>query len=341
MLRVEELSVEDKRWDEVVKKSVGFDFYHTAGYHKLDNLYVSKLYCCFEGDNFIALPIVVREIKDVGYRDITSVYGYAGPIFSMDYHEISENLKSFFISSFKTFCEKEKIVSFFMRLNPLIEQMDLMAQIGEVSNINKTVSIDLTLPLELQKKDYRKSLKSELNQLRRKGFHVIEAASENEIDEFIAIYYETMDRVNAKPNYYFPRDYFYNFLKNESFQSKLLLCRWEDKNVAGAIFTIANNVMQYHLAGTKEDFIKYTPMKLILDEARIIGTNLGLKDLHLGGGVGGKDDDSLFRFKSGFSKKFCQFSVCKSIVSLEMYNRLVEEKANLDLNSSYFPLYRL
>ena len=103
MLRVEVLSVEDKRWDEVVKKSVEFDFYHTAVYHKLDNSDVSKLYCCFEDDNFIALPIVVREIENTDYKDITSVYGYAGPIFSVAYNEISENLKSFFINSFIKF----------------------------------------------------------------------------------------------------------------------------------------------------------------------------------------------------------------------------------------------
>lgn len=46
--------------------------------------------------------------------------------------------------------------------------------------------------------------------------------------------------------------------------------------------------MQYHLAGTTEGYIRQAPMKLILDEARLLGNELGLEYLYLGGGVEGK-----------------------------------------------------
>ena len=97
--------------------------------------------------------------------------------------------------------------------------------------------------------------------------------------------------------------------------------------------------MQYHLAGTDSNFAKLTPMKLIIDEARLIGNNLNVKYLNLGGGVSGSDQDSLFKFKSGFSNINYKFKVWRYIVNENIYNDLVK-KSNTDLNSNFFPLYR-
>src|SRR5690606_226324 len=139
---------------------------------------------------------------------------------------------------------------------------------------------------------------------------------------------------------YFSKQYFYDFLATEDFNSKLLVAKFDEEIVAGAIFTYTDKIMQYHLAGTTEKFIRETPMKLIIDEARLLANELGVVHLHLGGGVGGHDDDSLFRFKSGFSKNFKQFSVWKYIVDEEQYHQLVESRKNSNQSSNFFPLYR-
>jgi lipid II:glycine glycyltransferase (peptidoglycan interpeptide bridge formation enzyme) len=176
--------------------------------------------------------------------------------------------------------------------------------------------------------------------LRRKGFEVVEATTIDEIDKFVSIYHETMQRVNANSNYFFDYKYFYSFLKNPCFKSKLLLAKFNGEVSAGAIFTITNKIMQYHLAGTTEKYIKETPMKLILDEARLLANQLNLDYLHLGGGVGGSDEDSLFRFKSGFSDKRGFYNIWKMVVDDEKYEKLVNE-LNVDTNSDFFPLYRV
>src|SRR5690606_25754286 len=150
------------------------------------------------------------------------------------------------------------------------------------------------------------------------------------IERFIDIYYETMDRVNASSYYYFSRDYFHRFVHNKAFETKLLISKYQGKIIAGAIFTITKKIMQYHLAGTTNEYISLTPMKLILDEARLLGGQIGTEHLHLGGGVGGSDDDSLFRFKSGFSKNFKQFSVWKYVVDEEKYNLLVNTRKEIN-----------
>lgn len=335
-LKFEIIESNSEKWSEIIKQATIYDFHHTAYFHKIDTNFVSKLLLFSDRDNFIALPIVIRPIEGTDYFDITSVYGYAGPIYSFVKNHETTELIAFFRKNLLDFCKEQNIISVFSRLHPLIEQTNILENLGEIVNLNKTVAIDLTKSAEEQRKEYRKSLKSELNQLRRKEIHVKEATTKEEIDAFIAIYYETMDRVRATDNYYFSKEYFYEFLNNQDFDAKLLIAIIDNKVIAGAIFTLTDKIMQYHLAGTTEEFIRETPMKLILDEARLLGNQTTAISLHLGGGVGGSDEDSLFRFKSGFSKDFKQFSVWKYIVNQAVYDELSKGKEV----SRFFPLYR-
>jgi len=336
MYKSEVIEVNNPRWEKIVKSSAIYDFYHTAFYHRIDNNFTSLLFVAEDEDDFIALPLVLRPIDETICADFTSVYGYCGPISSRLDFDFDQKFIDFFQAELRKYCTENNVVSLFSRLHPLISQQSALVNMGEVSPLNKTVVIDLKLSQEEQKRQYRKSNKSELNQLRRKGFYVEEAKSAEDIDRFLEIYYETMDRVHASPYYYFSKEYFHSFLNNTHFRNKLLVAKFEDKVIAGAIFTITDKIMQYHLAGTTEEFIRLTPMKLILDEARLLGNDLALDYLHLGGGVGGSDDDSLFKFKSGFSNVYCQFSVWKYILNDKVYNQLSENKQE----SSYFPLYR-
>lgn len=333
------IEVDDQRWSEVVEQCLDFDFYHTQCYHLLEKENRAVLVVGCLDQTIIALPLIIRKIPNSSLFDCTSAYGYCGPISNKAFNLLSIQAISEFKKHLIQFFKESNIVTVFSRLHPLISQGDFFDGFGEVLPINKTVAIDLKISPEEQKKQYRKSNKSELNQLRRKGYEVVEATTDQEIDTFIAIYHETMQRVQASKKYFFDKNYFYNFLKNKCFQNKLLLAKNDGIICAGAIFTVTNKIMQYHLAGTTEQFIKDTPMKLILDEARLLGNNLKLDFLHLGGGVGGSDEDSLFRFKSGFSDYRCIYQIWRMIVDDENYKNLIEESGAAS-NSTFFPLYR-
>ena len=342
MFEFKTINSKSKEWSRILQKSHAYDFYHTAFYHNLDEEGEGVMLYAANQNDFIALPVIIRKIDGTIYSDATSVYGYCGPIARKEIKEIDDNLLEYLKDKINEYFKENNIIAAFSRLHPLIEQSDFFKDFGEVIELNKTVSIDLTLPADIQRRAFRKSLKSDLNQLRkRKGYSSVVAESDDEINQFIDIYYETMDRVEATPDYYFSKEYFHNFLKNEEFSNKLLLAMKDDVITAGAIFTVTGNIMQYHLAGTKGEYGRDTPMKLLVDEARLLGTKLGLTDLHLGGGVGGQDNDSLFHFKSGYSKNLKQFSIWKKIFNQEMYDNLVKEKGLENSDSGFFPLYRL
>jgi len=333
------IEVSDNKWSEILSKSFQYDFYHTQAYHYLEKENRPVLFVVVFDVDFIAMPLLIREIPNSAYSDCTSTYGYCGPVSNLDFELIPNEYFSIFHEKLINYFKQNNIVTAFSRLHPLISSGNFFSGFGVVKDINKTVALDLRISLEAQKKQYRKSNKSEINQLRRKGFEIVEAKSKEDIDKFIAIYHETMSRVDADEAYFLNHQYFYNFLKTNSFETKLWLVKKENEIAAGAIFTITNKLMQYHLAGTTQAYLNVAPMKLIIDEARLVGTKLGLDFLHLGGGVGGSDDDSLFRFKTGFSDFRCVYQIWQIIIDKEKYNDLIEE-SGVDKNLSFFPLYR-
>ncbi len=337
------IEVTDADWTSIISQCYHYDFYHTSSYHRSETAgkeEKSLLFVCNLGEDFIALPLIVRNIDGSDYKDCTSVYGYSGPLSNLAPENISELLIKKFQKDLADFLKKENIIAAFSRLHPLINYDILFDGFGKIKDINKTVAIDLRLTPDEQRKQFRKSNKSEINQLRKKkGYSVKVAQASKEIETFIEIYNENMRRVNAGDYYYFDLSYFKEILDNKDYEAKLLLAVQNEMITAGAIFTVSNKIMQYHLAGTKADYMNDTPMKLLLDEARLMGHSLGLEFLHLGGGVGGSDEDSLFRFKSGFSSYRCQFKTWQYILDKEAYNMLVSQRVK-DTNSSFFPLYR-
>jgi hypothetical protein len=69
------------------------------------------------------------------------------------------------------------------------------------------------------------------------------------------------------------------------------------------------------------------------------GNSNGYKSLHLGGGVGSKED-SLYKFKSAFNRNETnRFCIGKKIFNEDDYLKLVSLRG-ADSNGSFFPQYR-
>ncbi len=327
-----------QEWDNVLSKVDTYDFYHTYDYHIISKQEDEEcLLLQFKKDNhLIALPLIIRPIKGTDYFDITSVYGYSGPV-SKNISYSFNNTQ--FITEFKEYLFNKKIVSVFSRLNPFINhQKDILKNLGDCEDLSSVVFIDLTNDIELQRQGYQRRIKSHINKSRRLCT-IKKAQTQEEIEAFIDIYYENMNRVDAEDSYYFDKDYFFKFLKCNDFKTDLLLAIDNETNqyISGVMFVKTNQIVQYHLSGTKTDFLNIMPVKMLIDEMRILATNKGYKYLNLGGGLGSKED-SLLRFKKSFSKELETFSLWKYIVNVDAYNKLSSK--NEVTNTNYFPAYR-
>lgn len=337
-----EIIKDKKTWCDQLALFNTLDFYHTFDYHmlskKADESPILIKYS--DGNTILMLPLLIRDIEHSEYRDAVSVYGYSG-ILSLNPGEIK---KENFTKELNSFFKEHKIVSVFSRLHPFLENQEILLDgLGTITSPGKVVYIDLTDSIENQRAKFNRRLKTYLNKS-RKACTVFEGDNDVHVRTFINLYHENMKRVDAEDSYFFDDDYFFQLLSSDQFDSKLFLCSNNDTQeiMGGAIFIKKGNIVQYHLSGLAAEDFDVDPIKLIIDEMRIQSTKEGYEVLNLGGGRG-SNDDSLFRFKSGFSKDFKDFKVWKYIVDADAYKILVERK--LGNNTSvdeiaYFPAYR-
>jgi hypothetical protein len=329
-----------KEWDAYMAKSLIHEVFHTWNYHSLNQEGEPLLFVYEEEDFFIALPVIKRKIENSLFFDMTSAYGYCGPISNIDLSSLSVLTIASFKTSFVNFMKEENAVCIFSRLHPFLNQYNILESIGGLQENGTTLYMDLSLSVEDQRNKYDKRLFRQVRKLREKGYIIKELNTQEGIKNFTEMYYKNMDRVNASPNYYFDEQYFANLLNVEHFENKLLLIYDGPELICGALLLLSNSIIRNHLSATSPEYLKESPSKLLTDEISMIGRRLGKKIFHLGGGVGGKED-SLFTFKRYFSDLQVKDHIWCYINDTTTYNDLVL-KAGVDVNagSNYFPLYR-
>ncbi|WP_299531857.1 GNAT family N-acetyltransferase [Ulvibacterium sp.] len=332
------------KWQELLSLAENPDFYYTHSYHQVSKSTNEHpvLLNYTNGNSSVLLPLLIRDIENTGLKDATSVYGYAGPLtINLDSNFDQEK----FGKELDTFFNEHNIVSVFSRLHPYMEHQETILEgLGHVNTLGKVVNIDLTDTIVDQRAKFNRRLKTYLNKS-RKSCTVIKGDIEEHLDDFIRLYHQNMNRVNAGEDYYFSKDYYKSILTSDEYESELSLCVCNETKeiIAASMFMKKGKIVQYHLSGLSEAHFKLNPIKLIIDEMRIKVTNEGYTYFNLGGGLGSRED-SLFRFKSGFSKDFREFKIWKYIVDEEAYRELSSTMLNGQINgntSNYFPLYRL
>lgn len=325
-------------WQSAIKRMTYYDFYHTYSY----NAYFSSqeshplLFSYKEEDVEIVMPFLLRRINKTSYYDVTSVYGYAGPLSSTE--EVKVGTVNRFLQSLNNFFEIKNVVSAFSRLHPSFQNEKLLNGLGTILSLSSTVFIDLSENIDFQRSQFRKGAKSDLSRLYKEDFVIFEDENKEFVDEFMEIYNENMTRVGAKEEYIFDKSYYQMIFESPDIKSRLYFVTKNNMKIAASIFVFTGQMIQYHLSATRNEFLKNSPVRLIIDNIRLKNTQSGFKELHLGGGVGSVED-SLFKFKSGFSNQRHVFKIWKYIVNEAVYNSLVKQKGEIQ-NANFFPLYR-
>ncbi|HUP35368.1 MAG TPA: NeuD/PglB/VioB family sugar acetyltransferase [Candidatus Limnocylindria bacterium] len=343
-------SAQEQEWNGVLAQVARRDFYHLAEYHRLAEERgegSAHLFAYHDGGYTIALPLLLRPVESaVGgtWSDATSVYGYAGPLAS--HAGIPASVVRSFQKGLKEALVARRVVAVFSRLHPLIPQRGMLAGLGDCRPEGETVSIDLTLSPEEQWARYRASLRTRIKKLRRGGLVCLRDRDKRHLPEFTDIYYETMRRVKAHSSYFFEKEYFTRLASGLGPALELFVVTLDGVVVAGGLFTICDGIVQYHLGGTCDAFLKLGPMALLFDTVRLWANEQGARVVHLGGGVGSRED-SLFHFKAGFSDRRHVFPTWQWVVEPDAYRELCDRHALRNVghgvqwtSADYFPQYR-
>lgn len=336
----------DARWRQMLQRN-RHDFYHLPEYLELAGRYEEGTAVAFyaeEGDRALLIPLLIRQVpggngqRDL-LHDLSSPYGYPCPLLS-EGGNVASASKLF--RAFLQYGRDAGLVSAFIRLHPLLNfpMADLGPDVCWVRE-GETVSIDLTASLESLQRQTRENHRRGIRKLKKQGFQVV-MDDWNRYGEFCDIYAQTMDRLGADSFYLFPPQYFAEF--RQAMGDRLHLCTVlspDGELAAAGIFTLTCGIIQYHLGGTSETFLKMAPSKLMFDEARRWGKSQGARWLHLGGGLGSRQD-SLFLFKAGFSRGTAPFYTCRVVFDPPRYQGLAREMHPVESQprEGFFPAYR-
>lgn len=342
-MKLEVLNVNDSRWNQIVKS---FDNY---GVHYL-NEYVDAfrmhgdgepLLFYFESDNNRGINVVMkRDINNehmfddsLGsdkYFDLRTPYGYGGWLFDND-NDVSDAYKLYI-----DWCKNNNIICEFVRFSLFDRREDYYGEITpRVHNIVRSLQGNIEDIYQNIERRHRKDLK------KTDGLQIIIEQDGNHLDEFLDIYYSTMDRNNAEDEYYFKRDFYekLNTMKDNIVYFHVLL---DGKVISTELVIMDNNNMYSYLGGTNSDYYSYHPNHFIKYEIIKWGNEHHYKNFVLGGGYG--VDDGIYLFKKGFAPDgIYQFYTGKKVFNEEVYNRLVDIRKKEGLqteNNMFFPLYR-
>jgi len=329
-----------EEWNWYLSRCESFDFYHTWSYHSLDESGEPFLFVYHQTDDFVLLPLIKRRIEGTAWFDITSVYGYTGPISNKSINQLKDEFLESFKSEFERYLHSQRVVSVFARLHPLIEQEKLMCKFEGLTSNGNTVAIDLRLPIETQRLNYRRSFRSDIRKLRDKGYSVKEGSTCDDIATFASIYTENMKRINASAHYMFTTEYFSELIHSKEFKGRLFFVYADDEPICGTLVTCTNNILEVHLVATRTENLCESPAKFLIDEVSLWARNMGIEFFHFGGGFGFKED-TLYDWKRGFSDLCLNYYSLRYIVNKDAYYSLLNRKGiEPDETIDFFPLYR-
>ncbi|MDR0138031.1 GNAT family N-acetyltransferase [Metabacillus idriensis] len=336
------LSLNDN-WNKFIEQFSMLDVYYSQEYSNLSSTIengTAEAIFYENDDGKVFYPYIKRKIDlNEEYLDIVTPYGYGGPVLEGDQNTIKP-----FYRQFNEYCTNNKIITETVRLHPLLKNDAYMKDVMDVEYIRKTTAVDLALSLEEIRKNYTSNNKRNIKKAKKEGVNVfVSNNNKKDIEIFIDLYYETMNRNNSLSYYYFDKSYFYRQMEEMLLcKSYLLLAEYKNQIIGGILLLIGNEYAHYHLGASKTEYLSLRPNNLLFDAMIEFSKSCGLKLLHLGGGY--QENDSLFKFKTSFTNNNnYNYFLGKNILNKKIYKELSQIAAkNLSpiSDSNYFPLYR-
>lgn len=326
-----------KSWNSVLAEFPNHDFGHTYDFHLISQHNGEGSPILFHisdtsGISVLCWPALRRTIEGSEFFDLTSVYGYSGPLIN-DSALINPCLDLLYDEM-----KRMKIVTLFVRTHPLLgdSSLDTACESLHVGNV---VVIDLKCQRTTidsyrvnHRRDIRKSLQSGvITTIDRRCQH---------LKEFIRLYHHTMHDLGAREYYLFNERYFSELTATEDMEATLLFAKYNGIKIGAILLLKTDRIMHYYLGGADRHYMKFSPLKVMLERAHRMAIEDGVDYFVLGGGPGGLDDP-LIKFKQGFSGMTYPFHVVKKIIDHAAYEEICAQRGVNPVSSEFFPAYRI
>jgi serine/alanine adding enzyme len=265
---------------------------------------------------------LVREIPGTDLWDVTTPYGYGGPV----------GQAAGFPDAYEAWCAERGVVSTFVRFHPLFANQ--RTGFFDASYASPTVGWPLAGDLLA---DMHGKHRNVVRKAQKAGVAVDVTAAPDNLSAFAGLYERTMERQSAAAYYFFPPEYWERLLALGGHLVRFdALCG--GGVVASALCLRGDRWLHYHLGATDDAARDLGASNVLLYTAAVWGQEQGLEEFHLGGGAGAKED-SLYAFKERFSPGGRrEFWVGKLVHDEDAYRRL--SGVSEITHEGFFPAYR-
>lgn len=354
---------QENAWTSLLEHVKTPDIYYTPEYLKIyENSYSEDINEAFCGESLlfffgndqenIIYPFIKRKINTLPFMkkdeeeifDILSPYGYSGPIVTCSDKDAEKNLIKQYLDAFDNFCKKNNIVTEFIRFHPLLKNHELFKEFIPIDIRNRTAYIDLTKNKETLFKELDKKTRNLVRKAEKNGISIEQTTRRDDLEMFTNLYLNTMEKNLAQKKYMFPFKFFENTMEFLKENITLFIAKYQEKIIAASLFMHKYEFIHYHFSGSDKDYKHLAPNNLLLWEVIQWGKKSNYTKFHLGGGSG--KDDTLFRFKAGFSSEQSSFCTANIIHNYKTYKRLCELKDSVrktnndERQTAFFPYYR-
>lgn len=304
----------------------------------------------FDDEKMAMIPYIKRRINDIPifaeldyeYWDIISPYEYSYAITNVDDPDERDYLINQLFLQIGYYCERENIVSEFIRFDPFLSDINCISSLYKVRNSCNNIFINLIDSINDIRKKFNNSVKKNIKRAQDCGLRFSQARENDEnINLFISLYRESMKRLGADDYYYFSEEHFYSLIKECEGASLFFIRDDSARLIAGSILLHHEGIGHHHLTGYKEDSILKRPNDYMVYSLINWGIANGLQYLHLGGG-----SENICNFKAKFSDTKLPYYIGWRIHNQNVYQLLCDlwREVNDISNEhefNYFPLYRL
>lgn len=290
----------------------------------------------------VLYPFILRKIGDGAQHDITSPYGYGGPMHWGE-HEADQAARPFW-QAFEAWAEAQGVVSEFVRL-ALFEELLPYPGVTRARNLNFATTLPDTA--EELWTGLHKKVRQGVRRALRMGLTTQIDTEGALLDEFVRVYTDTMERRGSDEWYRFDRAFFTRLQEEMGQRTVIVVVRHEGQVVSSNLLLAGRDSVYAFLGGTHEEAFPLNPVELAEYRSLEWALQHGFRHYVLGGGL--RPGDGLERYKRRFaSDGGLVFQTGERILDPVAFDGLVEERrrdfdreaVEWDERSDFFPAYR-
>lgn len=352
IMRFEVLEPEAARWAELFDglPREAQDVFYTPGFAQLCQKTIDTGYLvrcaagtCLDG-SVLLYPFVQRPIGGMvdipvaaEMQDSISLYGRGGVVGMAS----KESLAAFH-DELADYMRLNRVICSFDRLHPLMSNEKFSSPASAIRDVGGFVIVDLALTLEELEASFKPSVRKDIRKAQRNGVLCMSESSSDHIDEFLDIYYQTMERNSASDFYFFPKEFFTALASHLPGMFSFFYAEHDQRIVSCELVLHCGDYSHSFLGGTRRDALPLAANPLLKFEICKTMKAKGSRYFLLGGGQAA--DDGIFNFKKAYAPEGVYSSrICGTIWDSSAYNQLQQAMivAGLPVAPNRFQYYEI